>query len=149
MNQIEVRASKLPFILVILLGLFFIPVGLVNILAGLLKGFEVVPLGIGVMSLAMLGVVVWLVRRGHKRSIKYLSEEGLVRNDGRSFSWAGLARVVDQVRIRPSGKKFLWRTEIQFRNGESAWVIPAKISNYGEVAELVRSLPCEHIEVRA
>jgi hypothetical protein len=148
-NQIEVRASKQQFILVILLGLFFVPVGVVNLITGLLKGFEVVPLGIGVMSLAMFGVIVWLVRRGHKRSIKYLSEEGLVRNDGRSFSWADLARVVDQVRIRPSGKKFLWRTEIQFKDGEAAWVIPAKVSNYREVAELVRGLPCEHTEVRA
>ena len=149
MNQLEVKASKLPFILVILLGLFFVPMGLVSLLMGLLKGFEIVPLGVGVMSLIMFGVIVWLVRRGHRRSVKSLSEEGLLRNDGRSFSWADLSRVVDQVRIRPSGRKSLWRTEIQFKNGESAWVIPTKVSNYGEVAGLVGSLPCEHTEVRA
>ncbi|MBC7933530.1 MAG: hypothetical protein H7Z38_23465 [Rubrivivax sp.] len=149
MNHLEVRASKLPLILVILLGLFFVPMGLGSLLTGLLKDFEMVPLGIGVMSLIMFGVIVWLIRRGHKRSVKYLSEEGLVRNDGLSFSWADLSRVVNQVRIRPSGRKTIWRTEIQFKNGESAWVIPTKVSNYGEVAELVRSLPCEHREVRA
>ena len=145
----EVKASKLPFILVILLGLFFVPMGLVSLLTGLLKGFEIVPLGIGVMSLIMFGVVVWLIRRGHKKSIKLLSEEGLVRNDGRSFSLADLSRVVDQIRIRPSGRKTIWRTEIQFKNGESVWVIRTKVSNYGEVAESVRSLPCEHTEERA
>jgi hypothetical protein len=148
MNQMEVKASKLPFALVILLGLFFVPMGLVSLLTGLLKGFAIVPLGIGVMSLIMFGLIVWVIRRGHKRSVKYFSEEGLVRNDGRSFSWTDLSRVVVQVRIRPTGGKSLWRTEIHFKNGESAWVIPTKVSNYGEVAELISSLPCEHKEVR-
>jgi hypothetical protein len=148
MNQMGVKASKLPFALVILLGLFFVPMGLASLLTGLLKGFAIAPLGIGVMSLIMFGVIVWAVRRGHKRSVKYFSEEGLVRNDGRRFSWTDLSRVVVQVRIRPTGGKSLWRTEIQFKNGESAWVIPTKVSNYGEVAELISRLPCEHKEVR-
>lgn len=149
MNQIDVRASKHPSVLVILLGLFFVPVGLWNLLTGLLDGFKVVSLGIGIMSLVMFGVVVWLVRRGHSRSIKYLSEEGLVRNDGRSFAWADLIRVVDRVRVRPSGKKFLWRTEIQFKDSEAAWVIPAKVRDYEKLAKLIRRLPCEHTEERA
>jgi hypothetical protein len=149
MNQMEVKASKLPFALVILLGLFFVPMGLVSLLIGLLKGLTIAPLGIGVMSLIMFGGIVWVIRRGHKRSVKYFSEEGLVRNDGRSFSWTDLSRVVVKIWIRPTGGKRLWRTEIQFKNGESAWVIPTKVSNYGEVAELISSLPCEHKEVRA
>ena len=149
MNQMEVKASKLTFVLVILLGLFFVPMGLASLLSGLQKGFAIAPLGIGVMSLIMFGVFVWLILRAHKRSVKYFSAEGLVRNDGRSFSWTDLSRVVVQVRIRPTGGKSLWRTEIQFKNGESAWVIPTKVSNYGEVAELISSLPCEHKEVRA
>jgi hypothetical protein len=72
-----------------------------------------------------------------------------VRNDGRSFAWDGLERVVDRVRLnRITGVKFIWRTEIQFKNGESAWLLPTKISNFPEVYELVGSLPCEHTEVR-
>jgi hypothetical protein len=72
----------------------------------------------------------------------------LVRNDGRSFAWVELYRVVDRVRIRNS-RKYLWRTEIQFHSGESAWLIPSKIRNYADVAALVRRLPCEHTEVPA
>jgi hypothetical protein len=41
-------------------------------------------------------------------------------------------RVVDKVRVR-NGRKYLWRTEIQFTNGEAAWLIPSKIRNNGEV----------------
>ena len=149
MNRLEVKASKTQFALVILLGLFFIPMGLVCVLSGLLNGFNIVPLGIGLMCLLMFGVIVWLILRAHRKSIKYLSEEGLVRNDGRSFSWSELSRVVDKVRVRPTGGKTIWRTEIRFKNGESAWVIPMKVSNYAEVGPLVDSLPCEHTEERA
>jgi hypothetical protein len=80
--------------------------------------------------------------------IRRLSDDGLVRNDGRSFAWAELHRVVDKVRVR-NGRKYLWRTEIQFTNGESAWLIPSKIRNYGEVVALVGRLPCERTEVTA
>ena len=149
MNRLEVKASKTPFVLLILLGLFFVPMGLVNLFSGLLKGFSVVPLGIGLMCLLLFGVLVWVILRAHGKSVRYLSEEGLVRNDGRRFSWSELSRVVDKVRVRASGRKSIWRTEIRFRDGEAAWVIPVKVVNYGEVGTLVDSLPCEHTEERA
>lgn len=143
MNQLEVRADKLTLVLVILLGIFFIPMG-----AALLIGSGLAHAAIGLVCLTLFGVVVWLVRRGHKRSVRRFSAQGLVRNDGQSFAWAELHRVVDKVRVR-NGRKYLWRTEIQFTTGESAWLIPSKIRNYGDVAALVRRLPCEHSEVPA
>jgi hypothetical protein len=149
-NRLEVKADNLQFILVILLGLFFLPCGLFNLINGLAKGFVPARSGIGLLILALYGVVVWLVRRGHGRSVKHFSSLGLVRNDGRSFAWADLSRVVNQVRFRPAAPntKVIWRTEIQFKGGESAWLIPAKVSNYREAREYVDNLPCEHTEVR-
>lgn len=149
MDRLEVKTSKLQLILAILLGLFFVPVGLLSLVNGLLKGFAVVPLGIGLMMLVVYGAIIWLIRRGHANAVKYFSDEGLARNDGRSFAWADLNRVVDQIRITSvaHNTKSLWRTEIQFRNGESAWLIPTKVSNFNEVSEFVRKLPCEHTEV--
>ena len=147
MNRLEVKLSKLPLILAVLLGLFFVPAGLGLLINGLLKGFEVVPLGIGVMLLVTFVVIVLLIRRGQVKSVRYFSDDGLVRNDGRSFAWAELDRVVNQVRSSPTGRKAIWRTEIQFKNGDSAWLIPPKVSNYAEVSEFVGSLPCEHTEV--
>ena len=143
MNQLDVRADKLTLVLVILLGLFFVPMGL-----ALLTSAGIARAAIGLVCLMLFGVVVWLVRRGHKKSVRRFSAEGLVRNDGQSFAWPELCRVVDRVRVR-NGRKYLWRTEIQFNNGASAWLIPSKIRNYGEVAALVRGLPCEHTEVTA
>lgn len=149
MNRLEVKTSKSPLILSVLLGLFFVPLGLLMLVNGFLKGFAVVPLGIGFMMLVAYGAIIWLVRRGHANSVKSFSEEGLALNDGRNFVWTELNRVVDQIRIISvaHNTKSLWRTEIQFRNGEAAWLIPTKISNFQEVREYVRSLPCEHTEV--
>jgi hypothetical protein len=142
-RQLEVRASKLTLVLVILLGLFFVPMALAVLDIGIAHA------AIGVVCLILFGVVVWLVRRGHKKSVRRFFEEGLLRNDGQSFAWADLSRVVNKARVRRYGGKQLWRIEIQFRNGESAWLIPSKISNYREAAALVSSLPCEHTEVPA
>jgi hypothetical protein len=142
-HQLEVRADKLTLVLVILLGLFFVPMGV-----ALLIGPGIAHAAIGFVCLTLFGVVVWLVRRGHKKSVRRFSDDGLERNDGQSFTWAELHRVVDRVRVR-NGRKYLWRTEIQFTNGESAWLIPSKIRNYGEVVALVGRLPCERTEVTA
>jgi hypothetical protein len=150
MNRLEVKTDKLQFILAIMLGLFFVPFGLWSLIRGLLKGFSVMPLVMGLMAFLLYGVVIWLVFRGYYRSVKYFSDEGLVRNDGRNFAWTELSRVVNQITFNPrtGNSRILWRTEIQFKNGQSAWLIPVKVSNFREVSEYVTKLPCEHTEVR-
>ena len=140
MNRLDVKTSKLHIVATALLGLFFVPIGLLLIING--------RFGIGLLALVMFVVVFLLVRRGHRKTVRYFSDEKLVRNDGKSFAWADLNRVVNQIRTRPgTNKKALWRTEIQFNGGEAAWLIPLKVSNYPEVRDFVRSLPCEHTEV--
>lgn len=132
-----------------LLGLFFIPLGLWCLIAGSAKGFAPAPLGLGLIMLATYGAVVWLVRRGHARSVKYFSDEGLARNVGLLLAWADLSRVVNQIRITSicHNTKSLWRTEIHFNSNQSAWLIPTKVSNFLEVSEFVNNLPCDHTEV--
>lgn len=150
MSRLEVKTSKLQLTLAVLLGILFVPLGLANLAGGLSRGLRIVPFALGLLMLGTFAAVMWLVRRGHAKSVRYFSDEGLVRNDGQCFTWADLSRVVDQIRITSlaHGTKSVWRTEIQFRNGEAAWLIPTKVSNYSEVSELVRRLPCEHLEVR-
>jgi hypothetical protein len=101
------------------------------------------------MVLIAFGTILWLVSRGNSRSVKYFSDKGVTLNDGRSFLWSDLKRVVNQIRITSAahGTKSLWRTEIHFNNGQSAWLLPTKISNWGEVNNFVHNLPCEHTEV--
>ena len=146
MKILEVETSKLQFTAAILLGLFVVPISLLTVTSALRRGFKVGPLALGLMMLLGYGVVLWLVRRARARSVKYFSQEGLLRFDGRSFAWKDLSRVVKQIKKR-GYKRFHWRTEIHFRSGESAWLLPGSISNFQEVSEYVEGLPCEHTEV--
>lgn len=151
-KRLEVKTRGMQFGLVVLLGLFMVPLGALLLINEISKGSRLAParLAVGFAPLAAYGAVAWLFRRAHVKSVKYFSGEGLVRNDGRSFAWADLSRVVDRIRLnRVTGVKFIWRTEIEFKNGDSAWLLPTKIGNFPEVYELVVGLPCEHTEVRA
>ena len=83
--------------------------------------------------------------RWRQWKVRYFSSEGLERNDRTFLSWADLERVVHQIRD-VGGEKKLWRTEIRFRDGQAAWLVPLRVRNRGEVGEFVASLPCEHVE---
>lgn len=151
-KRLEVKTRGLQFVAVVLLGLFMVPLGALLLIGELSKGSRLSParLAVGLAPLAAYGAVAWLFRRAHVRSVKYFSDVGLVRKDGRSFAWADLGRVVNRVRLnRVTGIRYVWRTEIEFKSGDSAWLLPTKIGNFREVYELVGNLPCEHTEVRA
>ena len=149
MNRLEVKTSKVTLVCAVLLGLIIVPLALGNIYQAVSRGRIVAPLLIGVPLLALLGSVLWIARRGHLRSVKCFNEEGLMLNDGRTFAWPDLSCVVDQIhRRRGMSGDFIWRTEIHFKDSESAWLIPRKIANYKEVSDYVDRLPCDHTTVR-
>lgn len=130
----------------IVLGVFFVPGGLVLILTSVLGGFKLVPLMIGTLLLLSFAAVAMLYYRGQRLSITSFNDQGLTRNDGRKFAWVNLGRVVDKMRVEPgSARKKLWRTEIQFKDGSSAWLIPAKVVNFDEVNAFITNLPCERV----
>ncbi|CAN5229494.1 hypothetical protein BH10ACI1_BH10ACI1_34150 [soil metagenome] len=112
------------------------------------RGFQLVPSVVGLIGLACFGLVLWLVLRGYRRSVKIFTPQGLTRNDGKSFAWTNLSRVVDRIRTKARGK-FIWRIEIRFKNGEAAWLIPMKINNFAEVRAYINNLPCPHTEETA
>jgi hypothetical protein len=148
MNRLEVKTSKVTLICAILLGLFCIPMAAGN-LSRLKYGLKIGPIIWALVSLSIFVVVLWLARRGHARSVKVFTEEGLTRNDGVRFSWADLSCVVDQIhRKAGSSIDFVWRIEVQFNNGQYAWLITSKVANFREVRQYVDALPCEHKEVR-
>ena len=150
MNRLDVQTSKLQPMMAALAGLIMVPIGLASLVSGVMRGFAIMPLALGVMMLAMFGALVALVRKGGSKSVRYLTEEGMERGDGRWLPWTELERVVNQIRVRPgTGSKAIWRTEIWFKNGESAWLLPLRARNFEEVNELVGTLPCEHTEKRA
>jgi hypothetical protein len=150
MKRLEIKTRNLQLILLVVLGLFMVPLGLLVLINELRSPwFTPARLMVGLMPIIIFGAVAWLFRRAYIKSVKYFSDEGLVLNNGKSFAWTDLSQVVNQVRLnRVTNAMGIWRTELQFKNGESAWLLPTKISNFREVYAFVRSLPCEHTEVK-
>lgn len=145
MNRLDVRTSRMHTVAVVVLGIILVPLIVMNLVLGVSGGINPVQLGIGALMLATYASVLALVRRGRSRSVKYFSEQGLECNDGRFLPWTELERVVHQIRT-VSNQKRLWRTEIHFRGGHAAWVLPMRVQNYGEVSSFLRRLPCEQAE---
>jgi hypothetical protein len=148
MNRLKVKTSKVTLVCAILLGLFCIPMA-AGSLSQLKYGFKIGPIIWALLSLSIFISVIWLARRGHSRSVKVFTEDGLTRNDGVRFSWADLSCVVDQIHQKAgSSVDYVWRIEVQFNNGQCGWLIPSKIANFREVRQYVDALPCEQKQVR-
>jgi hypothetical protein len=150
MSRLVVRSNQSTFVCLVILGLIFIPLSLGNFWQ-LRHGFRLSHILWG-LPVLLFAPVLYLVRRGHSRSVKEFAEDGLTRNDGYRFSWADLDCVIDQIHRQNrrvlSSYDMLWRTEIHFKNGGCAWLIPNKIANYAAVSAYTAALPCEHKTVR-
>lgn len=141
-KRIDVKESKLTKILSIVLGLFFIPIGLVLFFNGI-QGGKVVPLGLGLAMIIMFAVVIFLTTRGSRKGVRYFSGSGIGLANGDEIPYTDLHSVVDMLAMRSATRKGLWRTELRFKDGGIAWLIPNKISNFDEVHAFARSLPCQ------
>jgi hypothetical protein len=147
MTRLVVRPNNAVFICLLILALFFGVMSFGNLLQ-LRHGFRLAPIIWAFVPLAIFAPILWLVRRGHSRSVKIFTEDGLTRNDGYRFSWSELESVIEQIRRFNRPVDVLWRVEIHFKNGGCAWLIPNKIANRAEVLAYVAALPCEHKTVR-
>jgi hypothetical protein len=147
MTKLAVKPNRTTFICLILLALFFVPLSLGNFWQ-LRHGFRFGPILWGLLPVLLLAPIIWLTRRGHSRSVKVFTEDGLTRNDGHRFFWFDLESVIEQLHRFRNTPDVLWRVEIHFKNGGCAWLIPNKISNRAEVLAYVGALPCEHKTVR-
>jgi len=144
MTKLVIRPNRTVLICLTILAVIFVPLFLGPILQ-LKHGFRFDHVLWAALPVAMFAAVVWLVRRGHSRSVKIFTEEGLTRNDGCRFSWSELDCIIEQLHRHPRfARDALWRIEIHFKNGGCAWLIPNKIANYDAVSAYVASLPCEH-----
>lgn len=146
MNELEVKASKFPFVMIAIFGTIFLPLASWILFSGIRSGLKPVPLAIGIVMFAVFAGVVFLFLRGRSNSVKYFTPSGIERMDGRKLPWNELKRVVDKMASKSATRKGLWRTEIQFNDGNSAWLIPSKIANYKDVRAYVEALNCERVQ---
>ena len=147
MNKLEVKTRKIPFVAIVLLGIFFVSMGLGLLVSAVSSDSAIVPLGIGLLCLTFYSAILWMFISANRKSVKHFTNESLTRNDGRQLAWTELSHVVKRTTHNPrTNRLVLRRCEIEFKNGEAAWLIPARISNFQEVIGYVNRLPCEQLD---
>lgn len=91
--------------------------------------------------LAIIFFLVFLQIRAKRNCVKYIDATGVVRGDGRHFPWTQFCGVVTQTALNRFMKRYVWRKELAFAGGETVWIIPHRIKNYGEVSNFIGRLP--------
>lgn len=147
-TTLEVKSSKLTLVLTILLGLFFVPMGVGSIISGVRSGRVTFGLGLGLAMLLLFGLFIFIFAKARKKAVRYFSASGIGLADSSEAPRVNLLRVVDKIALR-NGRQIVWRTELEFAGGRTAWLIPNKISNFDDIYAYVKSLPCEQAEEAA
>ncbi|HMS39917.1 MAG TPA: hypothetical protein PKE69_06815 [Pyrinomonadaceae bacterium] len=96
----------------------------------------------GIPLILFIAVFLLLMFRAKKNVVKIIDNSGITRGDGRHFSWQNFCGVVQQIAFnRRTQRKYTWRIELAFADGETAWLIPNRIKNAQEVFDYVAQLP--------
>lgn len=105
---------------------------------------------IGVPILFFISIFLFLMLRATKNAVKLIDNSGVTRGDGRHFAWQNFCGAISQTAFnRRTQRKYIWRIELAFENGETAWLIPNRIKNAEEVFNYVTALPLAHLKNQA
>ncbi len=96
----------------------------------------------GVPLFFFISVFLFLMLRAKRNVVKLIDNSGITRGDGKHFAWADFCGVVSQIAFNPRRqRRYLWRQELAFENGETAWIIPNRVKNYNEISAFLDTLP--------
>ncbi len=96
----------------------------------------------GVPILLILSLISFLTIRARRNAVRLIDNSGITRGDGKHFAWNEFCGVISQIAFNQrTQNKYVWRVEIAFENGKTAWLIPNRVKNYEEVFEYLSQLP--------
>lgn len=103
-----------------------------------------------VPTLLTVAAFSFLMIRAKRKSVRLFNAFGITRGDGRLFPWSDFQGVITQIDVnRRTTNRYVWRIELACAAGESAWIIPNRVKNIGEVENFISSLPGVHLKIRA
>jgi hypothetical protein len=91
--------------------------------------------------LSLIGAFIFLTIRAKRRAACLFDSSGITRGDGRFFAWSEFRGAVVKTGNSRFNLKYVYRVELVFANGESAWLIPQRVKNYAEVFAFADALP--------
>lgn len=96
----------------------------------------------GVPIILILAIISFLRIRARRKAAHLIDDSGIICGDGKHFAWNEFCGVISQVDLNQlTQRKYVWRVELAFENGETAWLIPNRIKNYDEVFSYIANLP--------
>ena len=93
------------------------------------------------LILSIIGTFIFLTIRAKRRAVRLFDSSGITRGDGRRFAWSEFRGVVVKTANNRFSLKYVYRVELVFASGESAWLIPQRVKNYAEVFAFADALP--------
>lgn len=91
--------------------------------------------------------IAYLTLRAKRQSVKLFNSSGITRGDGRQFIWKDFRGTVTQTAFNQrTQRKYVWRIELAFSGGETAWIIPNRIKNFEDIFLYLKSLPKAMLE---
>ena len=146
-NPIGVKYTKYQTRLLIGLSSFFGLLTLINLKQLFTSQFattaDIIYKGVVLsgLILALIGTFVFLTIRAKRQAARLFDSSGITRGDGRLFAWNEFRGAVTKTAVTRYSLKYVYRVELVFASGESAWLIPQRVKNYGEVFAFVDALP--------
>lgn len=152
-QRIEVRQKRLYDLLFAFIVIFFgglIMLNFAQIVLGkfsttqdiIIKGFL-----FNGLCLGLILFITYLTIRAKRKSARFFDASGVLRGDNRHFSWNEFCGVVTRIDINfRRQRKYVWRIELAFADGEAAWIIPQRIKNAEEVFQYLAALPPANLE---
>ena len=101
----------------------------------------------GFPIILILAIISFLMIRTRRNAVRLIDKSGITCGDGRHFGWSEFCGVISQKALnRSTQRKYIWRVELAFENGETAWLIPNRIKNYEEVFAYLTQLPSAQLK---
>ncbi len=146
-NPIQVKYTKYQTLLLIGLCGFFGLMTLFNLKHLLTSPFtttgDIIYKGVVLtgLILSLIGTCIFLTIRAKRRAARLFDSSGITRGDGRRFAWSEFRGAVVKTANSRYNLKYVYRVELVFADGESAWLIPQRVKNYAEVFAFADRLP--------
>ncbi len=97
---------------------------------------------LGVPIILFTSIFLFLMLRARRNIVRLLDDAGVTRGDGTRFPWQDFCGVISQTAFnRRTQRRYVWREELAFENGDAAWIIPNRVKNYDEIKAFLDALP--------
>lgn len=153
-QRVELRYKRIYDVLFAFIIIFFGGLTLLNFTQTVFSKFsttrEIISKGLfnGFCLLVVFAISI-LIIRAKRKAVHLFDSSGITRGDGRHFTWNEFQGVITQIDVNQlSRNRYVWRIELACADGESAWIIPNRVKNIGEVMNFINSLPGTRLKIR-